>query len=150
MLDNDRTIEGQTRRENIEEFKSVTQNFEKTSEDQTLITFLTDLALVSDIDSMDDDPFADNKLTMMTLHSAKGLEFPVVFLVGMEEGVFPHSRSMTDDEEMAEERRLAYVGITRAEVVLHITHAETRTLYGRRSEERRVGKECRYGWARET
>ena len=131
MLDNDRTIEGQTRRENIEEFKSVTQNFEKTSEDQTLITFLTDLALVSDIDSMDDDPFADNKLTMMTLHSAKGLEFPVVFLVGMEEGVFPHSRSMTDDEEMAEERRLAYVGITRAEVVLHITHAETRTLYGR-------------------
>ena len=88
------------------------------------------MALISDIDSMDDDPFADNKVTMMTLHAAKGLEFPVVFLVGMEEGIFPHSRSAMDDEEMAEERRLAYVGITRAEKELHLTHAVTRTLYG--------------------
>ena len=130
MLENERTIEAKTRLENINEFKSVTQHFEKNSDDQTLLAFLTDLALISDIDSMDDDPFADNKVTMMTLHAAKGLEFPVVFLVGMEEGIFPHSRSAMDDEEMAEERRLAYVGITRAEKELHLTHAVTRTLYG--------------------
>ncbi len=130
MLENERTIEAKTRIENINEFKSVTQHFEKNSDDQTLLAFLTDLALISDIDSMDDDPFADNKVTMMTLHAAKGLEFPVVFLVGMEEGIFPHSRSAMDDEEMAEERRLAYVGITRAEKELHLTHAVTRTLYG--------------------
>lgn len=130
MLENERTIEAKTRIENINEFKSVTQHFEKNSDDQTLLAFLTDLALISDIDSMDDDPFADNKVTMMTLHAAKGLEFPVVFLVGMEEGIFPHSRSAMDDEEMSEERRLAYVGITRAEKELHLTHAVTRTLYG--------------------
>ena len=130
MLENERTIEAKTRLENINEFKSVTQHFEKNSDDQTLLAFLTDLALISDIDSMDDDPFADNKVTMMTLHAAKGLEFPVVFLVGMEEGIFPHSRSAMDDEEMSEERRLAYVGITRAEKELHLTHAVTRTLYG--------------------
>lgn len=131
MLENDRTIEAETRLENINEFKSVTQHFEKSSDDQTLIAFLTDLALISDIDSMDDDPFADNKVTMMTLHAAKGLEFPVVFLVGMEEGIFPHSRSIDDHEEMAEERRLAYVGITRAERELHLTHAQYRTLFGK-------------------
>ena len=131
MLENDRTIEAQTRLENINEFKSVTQHFEKNSEDQTLIAFLTDLALISDIDSMDDDPFADNRVTMMTLHAAKGLEFPVVFLVGMEEGIFPHSRSIDDKEEIAEERRLAYVGITRAEQELHLTHAQYRTLFGK-------------------
>ena len=131
MLENDRTIEAQTRLENINEFKSVTQHFEKNSDDQTLIAFLTDLALISDIDSMDDDPFADNRVTMMTLHAAKGLEFPVVFLVGMEEGIFPHSRSIDDKEEIAEERRLAYVGITRAEQELHLTHAQYRTLFGK-------------------
>ncbi|WP_440896565.1 DNA helicase PcrA [Amphibacillus sp. Q70] len=131
MLSNDRTIEAQTRLENLNEFKTVTQNFEQESEDKTLVAFLTDLALIADIDRMDDDPFADNKVTMMTLHAAKGLEFPVVFLVGMEENVFPHSRSLMDDEEMSEERRLAYVGMTRAEKILHLTHAKMRTLYGR-------------------
>lgn len=131
MLSNDRTIEAQTRLENLNEFKTVTQNFEQESEDKTLVAFLTDLALIADIDRMDDDPFADNKVTMMTLHAAKGLEFPVVFLIGMEENIFPHSRSLMDDEEMAEERRLAYVGITRAEKILHLTHAKMRTLYGR-------------------
>ncbi|MBU5593893.1 DNA helicase PcrA [Amphibacillus sp. MSJ-3] len=131
MLTNDRTLEAQTRLENLNEFKTVTQNFEQESDDKSLIAFLTDLALIADIDRMDDDPFADNKVTMMTLHAAKGLEFPVVFLVGMEENVFPHSRSLLDEEEMAEERRLAYVGITRAEKVLHLTHAKMRTLYGR-------------------
>src|SRR5699024_860207 len=71
------------------------------------------------------------KVTLMTLHSAKGLEFPVVFLIGMEENIFPHSRSMVDNDEMEEERRLAYVGITRAEEQLYLTHAQMRTLYGR-------------------
>lgn len=131
MLENDRTIEAETRLENLNEFKTVTQNFEQESDEQSLVAFLTDLALIADIDRIDDDPFADNKATLMTLHAAKGLEFPVVFLIGMEENVFPHSRSMDDDEEMAEERRLAYVGITRAEQLLHLTHANMRTLYGR-------------------
>ncbi|PXW91034.1 ATP-dependent DNA helicase PcrA [Streptohalobacillus salinus] len=132
MLENERTIEAQTRLENINEFKTVTQHFEAGSdEDQTLVTFLTDLALISDIDKIDDDPDADNKVTLMTLHAAKGLEFPVVFLIGLEENVFPHSRSMFDEEEMNEERRLAYVGITRAEKLLYLTHANMRTLYGR-------------------
>ncbi|WP_182200997.1 DNA helicase PcrA [Paraliobacillus salinarum] len=131
MLKNERSIEAQSRLENIEEFKTVSKHFEKNSEDKTLLAFLTDLALVADIDRMDDDPFADNKVTMMTLHAAKGLEFPVVFLIGMEENVFPHSRSLMDDEEMEEERRLAYVGITRAEKILHLSHAKMRTLFGR-------------------
>src|SRR5690625_4787465 len=111
----------------------VTTDFQKTSEgDKSLVTFLTDLALIAVIDSMDDpEEASDGKITLMTLDSAKGLEFTVVFLVGMEEGIFPHSRSMMDDEEMEEERRLAYVGITRAEQELYLTHAQMRTLYGR-------------------
>ncbi len=131
MLLNEKSIEAQSRLENIEEFKSVTKNFEENSEDKTLIAFLTDLALIADIDSMNDDPNSDDAVTMMTLHSAKGLEFPVVFLVGMEENVFPHSRSLMDENEMEEERRLAYVGITRAERQLFISHAKMRTLFGR-------------------
>ncbi|WP_028784684.1 DNA helicase PcrA [Thalassobacillus devorans] len=131
MLKNEKSIEAQSRLENIEEFKSVTKNFEENSEDKTLIAFLTDLALIADIDQMDEDPMGDNKVVLMTLHSAKGLEFPIVFLIGMEENVFPHSRSIMDEEEMEEERRLAYVGITRAEKQLYLTHAKMRTLYGR-------------------
>ncbi|WP_085505281.1 DNA helicase PcrA [Thalassobacillus devorans] len=131
MLKNEKSIEAQSRLENIEEFKSVTKNFEENSEDKTLIAFLTDLALIADIDQMDEDPMGDNKVVLMTLHSAKGLEFPIVFLIGMEENVFPHSRSIMDEEEMEEERRLAYVGITRAEKQLYMTHAKMRTLYGR-------------------
>ncbi|SET39324.1 ATP-dependent DNA helicase PcrA [Oceanobacillus limi] len=132
MLKNERTIEAQSRLENLEEFMTVTQDFEKTSEDKTLLAFLTDLALIADIDKVDEeDPENDEKVTLMTLHAAKGLEFPVVFLIGMEENVFPHSRSMMDDEEMEEERRLAYVGITRAEKQLYLTHAKMRTLFGK-------------------
>ncbi len=132
MLNNERSIEAQSRLENLEEFKTVTQEFEKANEDKTLIAFLTDLALIADIDRVDEeDPDHSQKITMMTLHAAKGLEFPVVFLIGMEENVFPHSRSMFDEEEMEEERRLAYVGITRAEQELYLTHAQMRTLYGR-------------------
>src|SRR5690625_5147775 len=133
MLENEQSIESQSRLENLEEFKTVTQDFEATNEeDQSLVAFLTDLALIADIDAVDEeDPDHQEKVTLMTLHAAKGLEFPVVFLIGMEENVFPHSRSMMDDEEMEEERRLAYVGITRAEQELYLTHAKMRTLYGR-------------------
>ncbi|WP_047983124.1 DNA helicase PcrA [Ornithinibacillus californiensis] len=132
MLKNERSIESQSRLENLEEFMTVTHDFEETSEDKTLIAFLTDLALVADIDRVDEeDPDNKEKVTLMTLHAAKGLEFPVVFLIGMEENVFPHSRAMFDDEEMEEERRLAYVGITRAEKQLYLTNAKMRTLYGR-------------------
>jgi len=133
MLKNEQSIESLSRLENLEEFKTVTQEFEETNEeDQSLVAFLTDLALIADIDAVDEeDPDHQEKVTLMTLHAAKGLEFPVVFLIGMEENVFPHSRSMMDDEEMEEERRLAYVGITRAEQELYLTHAKMRTLYGR-------------------
>ncbi len=132
MLRNKRTIESQSRLENLKEFMTVTQDFEEHSDDKTLVSFLTDLALIADIDQLDDEEQAEeDNITLMTLHSAKGLEFPVVFLIGMEENVFPHSRSMLDDEEMEEERRLAYVGITRAEQRLYLTHAQMRTLYGR-------------------
>lgn len=132
MLKNERSIESESRLENLEEFMTVTKEFEKSSEDQTLIAFLTDLALIADIDRMDDsEEENDDKVTLMTLHSAKGLEFPVVFLIGMEESVFPHSRAIFEEEELEEERRLAYVGITRAEKELYLTHASMRTLYGR-------------------
>ncbi|AUJ25306.1 DNA helicase PcrA [Virgibacillus dokdonensis] len=132
MLKNERSIEAQSRLENLEEFMTVTQDFEAASEDKTLVAFLTDLALIADIDQVDEEEIeAEAKITLMTLHAAKGLEFPVVFLIGMEENVFPHSRSMFDDEEMEEERRLAYVGITRAEKELYLTHARMRTLFGR-------------------
>ncbi|HHY73727.1 MAG TPA: DNA helicase PcrA [Bacillus bacterium] len=132
MLKAEKTLEAEGRLENIEEFLSVTKNFEKTNEDKSLVSFLTDLALISDIDQADKDTEnSQDAVVLMTLHSAKGLEFPVVFLMGVEEGIFPHSRSLMDDEEMEEERRLAYVGITRAENQLYITNARMRTLYGR-------------------
>ncbi|MGD8191821.1 DNA helicase PcrA [Brevibacillus ginsengisoli] len=135
-LKEEKSLEAEARLENIEEFLSVTQEFEKKSEDRTLLAFLTDLALVADIDTLGDQEQADDvpaegQVTLMTLHSAKGLEFPVVFLVGMEEGVFPHNRALFDDSEMEEERRLAYVGITRAEERLYLTRARMRTLFGR-------------------
>lgn len=130
MLKLEKTLEAQSRLENIEEFLSVTKNFEEENEDRSLIAFLTDLALVSDIDRIDEGEKKGDAAFLMTLHSAKGLEFPVVFITGMEEGVFPHSRSYESDEEMEEERRLAYVGITRAKEELYLTNAQVRTLYG--------------------
>jgi DNA helicase II / ATP-dependent DNA helicase PcrA len=133
MLKAEKSIEAQSRLENLDELLSVTKNFEDASEDKSLVAFLTDLALVADIDSLDDDGEKTDSITLMTLHSAKGLEFPVVFLIGLEEGVFPHSRSLMEEAEMEEERRLAYVGITRAEQTLFITNAQMRTLYGRTS-----------------
>lgn len=133
MLKAEKSIEAQSRLENLEELLSVTKSFEDSSEDRSLVAFLTDLALVADIDSLDDDGEKADAITLMTLHSAKGLEFPVVFLIGMEEGVFPHSRSLMEEAEMEEERRLAYVGITRAEQTLFLTNAQMRTLFGRTS-----------------
>ncbi|MGM7683257.1 DNA helicase PcrA [Cytobacillus sp. Hm23] len=144
MLKNEKTLESQSRLENIEEFLSVTTNFEKQNDDKSLVAFLTDLALVADIDRLDEEEEQDKEaVVLMTLHSAKGLEFPVVFLLGMEEGVFPHSRSLDEEAEMEEERRLAYVGITRAEKELHLSNAEMRTLFGRttmNSESRFIGE----------
>lgn len=134
MLKNEKTIEAETRLENIEEFLSVTKAFEEKSEDKSLVAFLTDLALISDIDKLDEDEdISKGNIILMTMHAAKGLEFPVVFIIGMEENIFPHARSLGDDDEMEEERRLAYVGITRAEERLVITCAQSRTIFGRNS-----------------
>jgi DNA helicase II / ATP-dependent DNA helicase PcrA len=131
MLKAEKTLEAQSRLENIDEFLSVTKHFENVSEDKSLIAFLTDLALISDIDQLNEtNGNNEDSVVLMTLHSAKGLEFPVVFLIGMEEGIFPHNRSLNDEDEMEEERRLAYVGITRAEEELFLTSAQMRTLFG--------------------
>ncbi|MCL6457422.1 MAG: DNA helicase PcrA [Gorillibacterium sp.] len=129
----DGTLESRSRVENIDEFLSVTMEFEKRNEDKSLLSFLTDLALIADIDSLDKEEGPQNAVVLMTMHSAKGLEFPHVFIVGMEEGIFPHSRTLTDNEELEEERRLAYVGITRAEQTLYLSCARMRTLFGRTS-----------------
>jgi DNA helicase-2/ATP-dependent DNA helicase PcrA len=133
MLKNEKSLEALSRLENIDEFLTVTNEFEKQNEDKSLVAFLTDLALVADIDKLDDENEGKPKdaITLMTLHSAKGLEFPLVFLIGLEEGIFPHSRSLFEEEEMEEERRLAYVGITRAEKQLYVTNARLRTMFGR-------------------
>lgn len=129
------TLESQARIENIEEFLSVTKNFDESPDNPAdesgldkLSRFLNDLALIADTDDGDQE---SSEVTLMTLHAAKGLEFPVVFLVGMEENVFPLSRASEDEDELEEERRLAYVGITRAERILYLTNANSRLLYGR-------------------
>ncbi len=126
----EKTLESEARIDNINEFLSVTQEFEKLNEGETdLTTFLTDLALVSDLDDVEEEPQAE--VTLMTLHAAKGLEFPVVFIIGLEEGIFPSYRALMENDEVEEERRLAYVGITRAEQELYLTNAYSRMLYGR-------------------
>ncbi|WP_129595972.1 DNA helicase PcrA [Anaerophilus nitritogenes] len=122
------TVEAQGRMENLQEFLSVAIDFDRNSEEKTLEEFLSNISLVSDLDKMEDE---ENTVVLMTLHSAKGLEFPIVFLVGMEEGIFPIGRAKTDENDLEEERRLCYVGITRAEETLFLTHAKMRTLYGR-------------------
>ena len=139
-LTNQGNLESQARIENIQEFLSVTKNFDENGESvedesgvETLSRFLNDLALIADTD---DGAQETSEVTLMTLHAAKGLEFPVVFLIGMEENVFPLSRAAEDPDELEEERRLAYVGITRAEKVLFLTNANSRLLFGRTSYNR--------------
>ncbi|REH76906.1 DNA helicase PcrA [Staphylococcus felis] len=131
MLSREQTIEARSRLENIDEFMSVPHDYEENTplEEQSLINFLTDLSLVADVDEAN----LEDGVTLMTMHSAKGLEFPVVFIIGMEESIFPHIRAIKadDDHEMEEERRISYVAITRAEEVLYLTHASSRTLFGR-------------------
>ncbi|ATH62271.1 ATP-dependent DNA helicase UvrD/PcrA [Staphylococcus pasteuri] len=131
MLDREQTLESRSRLENLDEFMSVPKDYEENTplEEQSLINFLTDLSLVADIDEAD----TESGVTLMTMHSAKGLEFPIVFIMGMEESLFPHIRAIKsdDDHEMEEERRICYVAITRAEETLYITNATTRMLFGR-------------------
>ena len=125
------TLEAEARIENLEEFYSLTQIFDNTDdiEDKTLLSFLTELSLLAPTDEMEDK---SSEITLMTLHAAKGLEFPVVFIIGVEDNIFPLIRQDSSDDDLEEERRLAYVGITRAEKKLYLTSAASRLLYGRR------------------
>ena len=121
------TEESQSRIENLQELVNVARDFAPEEEDNILGEFLAQVALVSDLD---ETPDAENAVTLMTLHAAKGLEFDLVFLAGLEEGIFPHSRSLNNLTEMEEERRLMYVGVTRAKQKLHITYAKRRQMWG--------------------
>ncbi len=128
-IQQEETVQAESRIENIKEFLSVAVSFEETSEDKTLEDFLANISLLSDLDKTDD--IDRDTVTMMTLHSAKGLEFPVVFMTGMEESLFPSSRAYFSEDDLEEERRLCYVGITRAEEILFMTRAFTRMIYGK-------------------
>ena len=119
----DGTVQGESRQENVKELMSVAKDYEELG----LAGLLEEISLISDIDSAE---FGSNAVTLMTLHAAKGLEFPVVFLTGLEETVLPHSRALYDQSEMEEERRLCYVGMTRAKEELYMIHAASRMLYG--------------------
>ena len=134
-LANDDTIESKMRAENLKELVNSVLDFEKsaekaaeqTAEKPTLEGYLNQVSLVADVDKLDDEK---NRVTLMTMHNAKGLEFPIVFITGMEEGLFPHNNSMEKDEEVQEERRLCYVGMTRAMDILYLTGAACRYVYG--------------------
>ena len=129
-LEESKTEENQTRIENIRELEGAVSEFARLNPEGTLTDFLENVALITDVDNLNETSGA---VTLMTLHSAKGLEFDAVFLVGMEEGVFPLSRALFDETALEEERRLAYVGITRAKKKLYLSHAHTRMLYNARS-----------------
>ena len=126
-LENENTIEAENRIANLEEFLNVAVEFEEESADSGLSDFLEGITLSSDLDNVEE---IDESVTLMTLHSAKGLEFPVVFLVGMEEGIFPGYKSIGEQKELEEERRLCYVGVTRAKENLFLTNSKQRTTFG--------------------
>ncbi len=126
-LKNEKTDKVESRLENIREFLSAAQEFEVDNENANLVDFLENIALVSDLDTLGEGQSAVN---MMTMHSAKGLEFPIVFIAGMEEYLFPHARALESEQEMEEERRLCYVGITRAQQQLYLTYADHRNIFG--------------------
>jgi DNA helicase-2/ATP-dependent DNA helicase PcrA len=123
----DTSIEAETRRDNLREFLNVATRFNKNNPQGTLEDFLAEISLVTDIDQYIEDV---DKLTLMTLHSAKGLEFPIVFMIGLEEGIFPHARSLESEVELEEERRLCYVGMTRGQDRLYLSFAQKRFLHG--------------------
>ena len=127
-LENERTIEAGGRLENLEELVSVAREYDTSAEEPSVEEFLQQIALFSEQDGLDDE---QGIATLMTLHNAKGLEYPIVFIIGLEDGVFPHMRSI-ESGDLEEERRLAYVGITRARRALYLTHARTRALFGNR------------------
>ena len=129
-LEAEHTLEADLRLENLEEFKSITASFEEQTGSVNLGDFLEEISLVAD---MSEHKETNDEVTLMTIHSAKGLEFDVVFLIGMEEGIFPHQNSFTEEDGIEEERRLCYVGITRAREKLYLTNAKRRMLYGRES-----------------
>jgi len=124
------TLEADVRVENLEEFKTITKTFEEREGVISLEDFLLEISLVSDVNEYKDDK---NRISLMTVHSVKGLEFDYVFVIGLEEGIFPHINSLMDNAELEEERRLCYVAITRAKEKLHIVNARTRTIYGKES-----------------
>ncbi len=127
-LESEKTLEAEIRLENLEEFKSITKSFEEREGVVSLEEFLLEISLISDVEEYKDDP---NRVSLMTVHSVKGLEFNHVFVVGMEEGIFPHMNSLMENSEVEEERRLCYVAITRAKDDLHLLNARRRTLFGK-------------------
>ena len=127
-LENEKTLESEVRLENLEEFKSITRAFEEQEGSVSLEEFLLEISLISDVEEYKDDP---NRVSLMTVHSVKGLEFDYVFVVGMEEGIFPHMNSLMENSELEEERRLCYVAITRAKKELHLVNTRRRTLFGK-------------------
>lgn len=127
-LESEQSLEAEVRLENLEEFKSITKSFEEREGLISLEDFLLEISLISDVEEYKDDP---NRISLMTVHSVKGLEFDRVFVVGMEEGIFPHMNSLMENSEIEEERRLCYVAITRAKDELHIVNARRRTLFGK-------------------
>ena len=127
-LESEGSLEAAVRLENLEEFKSITKSFEEREGLISLEDFLLEISLISDVEEYKDDP---NRISLMTVHSVKGLEFDRVFVVGMEEGIFPHMNSLMENSEIEEERRLCYVAITRAKEELHLINARRRTLFGK-------------------
>ena len=127
-LENEKTLEAEVRLENLEEFKSITKSFEEREGLVSLEEFLLEISLISDVEEYKDDI---NRISLMTVHSVKGLEFNYVFVVGMEEGIFPHMNSLMENSELEEERRLCYVAVTRAKLELHLVNTRRRTLFGK-------------------